>query len=201
VALCGRSPAELETVADDVEAAGGRATAMRADVRDEEAVWEFVEAAAAANGQIGVVVANAGVYHGTPGETPIDEEWYETFDDAIQTNVRGVHAVLREAVPHLAEDARVLVPSGDVAEEATPGYGAYAVSKAGAEAVIRQYAADRPETYGVVRPGVVATDLTGGAGRDPADVAEMFAWAATEADPDDLDGGVVTLGDWKRATR
>jgi NAD(P)-dependent dehydrogenase (short-subunit alcohol dehydrogenase family) len=77
--------------------------------------------------------------------------------------------------------------------------GAYAVSKAGAEALVRGFAADIDGSIAVVDPGYVATDISGGKGRDPADVAPMFVWAARDAD--DIDGEVLDLRAWKSATR
>jgi NAD(P)-dependent dehydrogenase (short-subunit alcohol dehydrogenase family) len=203
VVLCSRQAAAVESVADDISESGGAATALRGDVRDEYDVERLLEQAARAGeaGGVDTVVANAGHYHGDPGQTPMAEESYAAFDDTLRTNVRGVFATVREAVPHLNDDARVLVPSGRIARDAKPGFGAYAVSKAAAEAVARQFAAELDQAVGVVDPGQVGTDLTGGQGRDPADVAPMFRWAATEAPAGDLDGGVLDLKGWKQATR
>lgn len=53
---------------------------------------------------------------------------------------------------------------------------------------------------GVVDPGQLSTDLTGGAGRDPEDAAGMVLWAAGLPD-DDLNGRVLDLRAWKAATR
>jgi NAD(P)-dependent dehydrogenase (short-subunit alcohol dehydrogenase family) len=95
----------------------------------------------------------------------------------------------------------VLVPSGSVAREAKPGMGAYAASKAAAEALVRGFAVDTAATVGVVDPGLVATDVSGGRGRDPDEVAPMFLWALRELDAADLDGEVVDLRAWRSATR
>jgi len=54
---------------------------------------------------------------------------------------------------------------------------------------------------GIVDPGVVATDLTGGQGRDPEDVVGLFEWAATEVDAEELNGERLGLSEWRRATR
>ncbi|AZH26239.1 SDR family oxidoreductase [Haloplanus aerogenes] len=194
VTCCARTREELESVADGEAAV----TAVRADVRDEFDVERLMETAAEA-GTIDVVVANAAVNHGPPGESPLQEESYTRFDDTIRTNLRGVFTTVREALPHLAPDGRILVPSGSVARESVPGMGAYAVSKAGAEALVRGFAADIDQSVAVVDPGYVATDLSGGKGRDPEDVAPMFVWAARDAD--DIDGEILDLRAWKRATR
>ncbi|WP_255148932.1 SDR family NAD(P)-dependent oxidoreductase [Halorarius halobius] len=199
--LCARDEEPLHELAAELIDAGASVTTQRADVRDEFDLERLMETAAREGGPIDALFANAGVYHGDPGETPLAEESYTAFDDHLRTNARGAFTAIREAVPHLAEDARVVVPSGGIARDALPGFGSYAVSKAAAEAVARQFAAELDRTVGVVDPGQVATDLTGGGGRDPDEVAEMFHWAVTDAPADELDGDVVTLGDWKRATR
>jgi NAD(P)-dependent dehydrogenase (short-subunit alcohol dehydrogenase family) len=201
VVVCAREADELDAVVADVEASGGDVSSLRADVRDEYDVERLLELAAReSDGGIDAVVACAGVYHGDPGETSLGEEAYSAFDDTLRTNARGVFATVKEAVPHLADDARVLVPSGNVAREAKPGYGSYAVSKAAAEALARGFAAELDQTVGVVDPGTVATELTGGQGRDPADAADLFYWAATEAPPEDVDGAVVGLKEFRKAT-
>ncbi|AKU08545.1 MULTISPECIES: SDR family NAD(P)-dependent oxidoreductase [Haloferax] len=201
VVACARDGDALQSVVDDIEAGGGTASAVRADVRDELDMERLMETAARAGGRIDVLVANAAVAHGTPGEMPAPEESYAAFDDTLRTNVRGVFAAVKEALPHMADDGRILVPSGSIAREAKPGMGAYAVSKAAAEALVRQFAADCDRTVTVVDPGLVATDLTGGQGRDPDDVADLFVWAATDADPAEFDGDIADLRAWKKATR
>jgi NAD(P)-dependent dehydrogenase (short-subunit alcohol dehydrogenase family) len=197
VVACARATDDLEALAAEFETV----EAVRADVRDEYDVERLMETAARLGERIDVVVANAGINHGAPGEMYLAEEPYSRFDDTLRTNVRGVFATVKEAVPHLADEARVLVPSGSIAREAKPGMGAYAISKAGAEALVRGFATDLDQTVGVVDPGLVATEVTGGQGRDPEDVAPMFLWAATDCPTEDLDGQVVDLRSWKKATR
>jgi len=201
VIICARERDGIEDVAADIEATGGKATATRADVRDQFDVERLMEQAAEIGGAIDVVVANAAVYHGEAGGTPITEESYAAFDDHMRTNARGTFATVREALPHLADDARILVASGTVAREPYPGYGSYAVSKAAAEAIARGFGTDTEDiVVGVVDPGRVATELSGGEGHDPAEAAEQFIWAATEVADEELDGKVVDRGDWRRAT-
>ncbi|QCJ46175.1 SDR family NAD(P)-dependent oxidoreductase [Haloprofundus sp. MHR1] len=201
VVACARDDEALDELAAAVDESGGAILTQRADVRDEFDVERLMERAAREGRPIDVLVACAGVSHGTPGEMPTAEESYARFDDTMRTNVRGVFAAVKEAVPHMADDARVLVPSGSVAREAKAGMGSYAVSKAAAEALARGFAADLSQTVGVVDPGLVATDLTDGRGRDPDDAASMFVWAATEADASELDGEILDLRTWKEATR
>ncbi len=200
---CSRDGEELDAVVADVAGAGGEMTGLRADVRDEYDVERLMETAAraGAGGGIDCVVANAGVVHGEAGAAPLAEESYAAFDDTLRVNVRGVFAAIREAVPHLADGARALVPSGGVARDPTAGYGAYAVSKAGTEAVAHQFAAELDAVVGVLNLGRVDTGLiSADGGRDPATVAPMVWWAATAADASDVDGRIVDVDEWQAAT-
>jgi 3-oxoacyl-[acyl-carrier protein] reductase len=203
VAVCGRDASAVGDLVNELESVGaGEATGLRTDVRDEFDVERLVETASRTGSPgIDVVVANAGVFHGTPGEDAIADVSYTAFDDAFRTNVRGVFATFKESLPHLNEGARLLVPTGSIARDAKPGYGEYAPSKAGAEAVARQFAADTEYVVGCVDPGKVDTELSGPGGRDPSDVAGLFEWAATECEAAVLDGDVVDLRAWKSATR
>jgi 3-oxoacyl-[acyl-carrier protein] reductase len=201
VVVCARNEGAVEDVAETITEEGGEATAVRADVRDEYDAERLMETAASVGGQIDGVVANAGVYHGEAGETPLSTESYAAFDDHLRTNVRGVFATIREALPHLADDARILVSSGSIARDPYPGYGSYAVSKAGGEAVARGFSEDTDYTVGIVDPGQVGTGLSGGQGHDPEDVAQQFLWALSEAPADDVDGEVIDRKDWRTAQR
>jgi NAD(P)-dependent dehydrogenase (short-subunit alcohol dehydrogenase family) len=198
VVVCARDQDAIEDVAGSLD---GDATAVRADVRDEYDAERLMETAASVGGSIDGVVANAGVYHGQAGETPLSTESYAAFDDHLRTNVRGVFATVREALPHLADDARVLLSSGSIARDTYPGYGSYAVSKAGAEAVARGFSKDTEYAVGIVDPGQVGTELTGGQGHDPGDVAGQFLWALSEAAPEDVDGEVIDRKAWRTAQR
>jgi NAD(P)-dependent dehydrogenase (short-subunit alcohol dehydrogenase family) len=191
VVTCARDRSALDDLAAEVRDIGGTITTQRADVRDQFDVERLLEVASREGGPVDVVVANAGVYHGDAGETPIDTEAYGTFDDTLRTNVRGVFTTFREAQPHLDDDARLLVLSGRIAREPQAGFGAYAVSKAAAEAVARQFAVEADAAVGVVDPGAVGTDLTGGQGMDPERAADLVLWAARDADPERLDGSVL----------
>lgn len=192
VATCARDGDALDALETDLGDAAGRVTTQVADVRDEYDVERFLETAAReAEAGVDAVVASAGVYHGDPGETSVSGESYAAFDDHFRTNARGVFATFREAAPHLAEDARLLALSGRVAREPKPGYGSYAVSKAATEAVARQFGADLDVPVGVVDPGAVATDLTGGRGMDPERAVDLVVWALEAAAPETLDCEVV----------
>jgi len=204
VVIGARDQARIDETVSALEEAEkrGTITGLRTDVRDEFDCERLLETASKTGAAgIDVVVACAGIYHGESGSTPTDDESYSRFDDHWRTNARGVFATISEALPHLNDGARVLVPTGRIARKAQSGYGSYAISKASAEAVVRGFAADTEYVVGCLEPGQLATPLTNGQGRDPAGVAAMFVWAATECERETLDGKVVGLRTWKQETR
>ena len=202
VVACAREAADVEAVVHDLESGGGSATGMRADVRDEFDLERLMETASRAGDTLGIdcVVAAAVVSHGAPGESPLADTSYSQFDDVLRTNARGVYATVREALPHLNDGARVLVTTDRAARDAAPGFGAYAVSKAAAEAICRQFAVELDRPIGVLDLGRVSTErFDDDNGCDPSEVAPMVWWAATEAAPEVLDGSVVDLDTWRAA--
>lgn len=168
---------------------------VRADPRDEFDVERLMETASKAGDASGidVVVPCGAVYHGPVGDTPLDETLYSAFDDTLRTNTRGVFAAITEAIPHLDDEARVLVPTGAVAHGEAPGYGAYAVAAAATEAVVRGFSEDLPD---VAVAALEIGDVAGAGTFDAEDVAGLFSWAADQP-ADAIDGKRVTLEDWR----
>lgn len=195
VTLCARSETELSETADSVRKRGGRATIAPIDVRDENQISAMFTDIAP--NQIDIMFAAAGISGSPPGEAPLPMESYDEFDNIMKTNVRGLFATLREGIESMPKNGRIIVPSGKVARKPISGMGAYAVSKAGAEGIVRGFAADAEQVVGIVYPGFVATELTHGKGLEPSSVSDLFVWAATECPKNKLNGSVVTLNDWK----
>ncbi len=94
-------PGTIHTVAAEVEAAGGRALALKCDIRDEDAVRAAVAATAEAFGGIDVLVNNASAIwlRGTL-DTPM-----KRFDLMQQVNARGTFLCAQACLPHLLESA------------------------------------------------------------------------------------------------
>jgi NAD(P)-dependent dehydrogenase (short-subunit alcohol dehydrogenase family) len=199
VVLSARSEESLKSTAQAVEAAGGTPVIRPLDVRDENEVSRAL--AETIPNTLNVLIPAAAAMPHAPGKQPLTTENYEDVQTVLDTNVYGLFAVIREALQFIPSDGRVLVPSGSVARDPEPGMGTYAPSKAAAEAIARGFAVDADQSVGVVDPGLVATTLTGGKGRDPADIAEMFWWAAQECPADELNREIVGLREWKQATR
>lgn len=94
---CGRRLEPLEETVALVEEAGGRAEAVAADIRDEDAVAEMVDGVLERHGRIDVLVNNAGGQFLAPAET-ISAKGFRTV---TELNVQGTwnmtHAVATKA--------------------------------------------------------------------------------------------------------
>lgn len=92
-------PGTIHTVVKEAEEAGGRAIAVRLDVRDEAQVAACVERTVEAFGGIDVLVNNASAIHlAGVAETPA-----KRFDLMFGINARGTFLASRAAIPHLRE--------------------------------------------------------------------------------------------------
>lgn len=90
----------IEAVVADVRSAGGEATAVRCDVRDEASVREAVESAVNTYGRLDGAFNNAGM--GGSGRLP-HEIPTEAFDQVMATNLRGPFLCMKYEIPAIIE--------------------------------------------------------------------------------------------------
>jgi citronellol/citronellal dehydrogenase len=94
-------PGTIHTAAADVEAAGGKALAVAADIRDEAQVEAAIAAAVERFGGIDILINNASAISLTGTlDTPM-----KRFDLMHQINTRGTYLCTQKAVPHLAKSS------------------------------------------------------------------------------------------------
>lgn len=152
--------AALEAVAA-IEAKGGRAKAMKADVAVSAEMDAVVDATVKEFGRLDILVANAGIAIDGLLLRLKDED----VDALVATNLRGAIASARAAVKPMmkARYGRIVFLSSVVGEMGNVGQTAYAATKAGvigaAKSIAREYAS-RSVTVNVVAPGFIDTDMT-----------------------------------------
>jgi citronellol/citronellal dehydrogenase len=96
-----RLPGTIYTAAEEVEAAGGTALAVAADVRDESGIERAVQQAVERFGGIDILVNNASAIALTGTlQTPM-----KRFDLMHQVNTRGTFLCTQKCVPHLKRAA------------------------------------------------------------------------------------------------
>ncbi|TDD55446.1 SDR family oxidoreductase [Kribbella antibiotica] len=150
--------ASAEQAVTEVEAAGGRAIAVQADVADEVAVTALFDRAEQEFGGVDVVINAAGIMP----LAPLAELDLQVFDDVVRTNLRGTFVVDQQAGRRIRNGGAIVNISSSLTLLARPGYSAYAASKGGVEAITLILARElrgRDVTVNAVAPGPTATPL------------------------------------------
>ncbi|SPJ33758.1 SDR family oxidoreductase [Kushneria phyllosphaerae] len=191
------------SVVAEIEAAGGQARALQADISDAGAVEQLFATTMAAFGRLDVVVNNAGIMK----MAPITSDNLDVLDQTLAINLRGSWLVMAKAAEVLAQGGRIIALSSSVLAKSFPGYGAYIASKAGVEGLVKVLANElrgREITVNAVAPGPVATELFF-EGKSEEQVAHIAAMAPLErlGQPEEIAGTVAFLagpdGGWVNA--
>ncbi|WP_081158320.1 3-oxoacyl-ACP reductase family protein [Ensifer aridi] len=153
------SPEKAEAVVRDIEAAGGRAIAVKADAGDASAVRAAVKETVDALGGIDILVNNAGIALGGP----IDEITTEDYNRMIAVNVTGVFVATQEAVRNMKAGGRIIhIGSSMVRYAAFPTASLYTLTKGAVAGFNRSLVRDlgpRGITVNTVHPGPTDTDM------------------------------------------
>lgn len=161
VALSARSQAEIDAVAAEVAAAGGRAIAIAADVTDAADVGRLVERVTADLGAPLVLVNNAGAAASHKLDGHPDDLWHRM----LAVNLTGTYLVTKACAPAmLAAGWGRVVNVGSVASLTGARYiAAYTAAKHGVLGLTRALAAEWARagiTVNLVAPGYVDTPMT-----------------------------------------
>src|SRR5258708_11755781 len=154
----GGSAGKADEVVRSIEAAGGKALAIKADAADTEAVRLAVAKTIGMFGGIDILVNNAG----TGIFAPIEQFSLEDFEKLIAVNVRGLFVATQEAARHMREGGRI-IHIGSTNSERMPfvGGSVYALTKAAVAGFTKGVARDlgpRGITVNNVQPGPIDTD-------------------------------------------
>jgi 3-oxoacyl-[acyl-carrier protein] reductase len=177
VAVNYRERAEAaEAVVREIEAQGGRALAVQADIADGAGVREMVARVTSALGAVDILVNNAGVSHrGDLGDADDAQ-----IEEMRRINVDGVVAVTRAVVDGMkARRFGRIVNVASIAALGTAMAGTtfYAATKAAVVVLTRRFALELGAhgiTVNAIAPGFVLTDMAA-AGRTEADFAAIAA--------------------------
>nr|MDF0366604.1 3-oxoacyl-ACP reductase FabG [Nodosilinea sp. TSF1-S3] len=153
------SPQKADAVVQDIEAAGGKALAIRADSADVEAVKHAIAETVNVLGRLDILVNNAGI----AVLAPIDQYSIEEFDRMVAVNVRGVFVATQEAIRHMGKGGRIIM-IGSVSSDFTPfaGLSIYALTKGAIASFTHGLARDlgsRGITVNTIQPGPIDTDM------------------------------------------
>jgi len=173
VVAVARDAGPLEEQVARIRREGGEAHALVADQGEREAIYPLVGAATALVGPIDVLLLNASTLGPLPLRELVDTEC-EDFARVLEVNLLGPFRLAKAVVGSMLLRGFGLVVgiSSDASVNAYPGWGAYGVSKAALDHLLRSWASEFPAS------GVRFLSL------DPGEMdTRMHAEAMPEADP------------------
>jgi NAD(P)-dependent dehydrogenase (short-subunit alcohol dehydrogenase family) len=163
VIITGRNQETLQAAAKEL---GPNALAVVADATDVAATEAAIRQGVEKFGKLDIVFANAGI----PAATPVGATALADFERVIRTNLTAVFFTVQSAVPYLNDGASIVLNGSVISVLGSPGYSAYAASKAGVRAMARVMVSElspRNIRVNVVAPGAIRTPIWGAATATP----------------------------------
>jgi clavulanate-9-aldehyde reducatase len=162
VALGARRRERLEDVAGRIEADGGRALAIEADISGEEQARSFIETAHRELGGLSILLNNAGLMLLGPIEGADTSEWRRM----VEINVLGLLWCTHAALPLMREGGGgdIINISSTAGRRADAGAAVYNLTKwgvTGFSEALRQEALHAGIRVTCIEPGYVETELQG----------------------------------------
>lgn len=161
VGLVARSADKLNSVAEAIAAAGGKAEVLPCDVSQPEAIEQVIAEVTAKHERLDILVNNAGVTRDTLLPRMSDTEW----DEVLTTNLRAPFLFMRAASRPMMQQryGRIINVASVSGLIGNPGQANYSASKAGLVGLTKTVAkelAGRKVTVNAVAPGFIASDMT-----------------------------------------
>ena len=181
------SEQQAQQVVEEIQALGGQAVAVQANVANTESVQQLMKTAMDTFGSIDILVNNAGITRDNLLMRMKDDEW----DDVINTNLKGVFlctkAVTRQMMKQRA--GRIINISSIVGVAGNPGQANYVAAKAGVIGLTKttaQELASRNILVNAVAPGFITTEMTDGLPTDLKDAMLKQIPLAKLGQPEDI---------------
>jgi len=202
VVLGARRVDKIEKLAKEIEEAGGKALAVKADVTSLEQVKNLVDKAVQQFGRVDVILNNAGIMPLSPMDRINVEEWNTMIDVNIKGVLNGIAAVL----PYIKEQksGQIINTSSVAGHKVFTGSAVYSATKYAVRALtegLRMELKPYNIRTTIVCPGAVKTELlehiseadiqqankdyVGEVGISPDSFARVVAFAISQ--PEDVD--------------
>jgi 3-oxoacyl-[acyl-carrier protein] reductase len=149
-------------VVDDILRAGGRAIAVRADVRDAAEVRGLVDAVTRKLGPVDTLVVNASISF--PVKPFADYRW-EEFQAKVDGEMRAAFFPCQAVIPGMIERKAgcIIAISSTLSRRSGPGFSAHSAAKSALDGLMRSLALElgpHGVRVNVVAPGLTETDAT-----------------------------------------
>ncbi len=178
-----------------IEAVGGRAVTVIADVSDETAMTDMASAAIDAFGKIDILVNNAGIYP----LTTIEETSLELWNKIIGINLTGPFLATRAVVSGMksAGKGKIINISSGTFYMGTPGASAYVTTKGGIIGFSRSLASELGDDgiqVNCIAPGLTTTPgVNDGIGNEMRDMVVAMQSIKRREVPEDMVGALIFL--------
>ena len=187
--VCGRTRDTLQSTATAISQAGAQAEVIECDVTDLASVESLAKRVDSRFGRIDILVNNAGI-GGSGG--PLHQLSPETWDQVLNTNLRGVYYCIRSFAPLMirANRGHIVNISSLAGKNPLPNGAAYSASKWGLNGLSYSVAEElrvHSIRVSVVCPGSVQTEFSPHSAKNsakmlqPDDVAHVVAMLVTQA--------------------
>jgi 3-oxoacyl-[acyl-carrier protein] reductase len=152
------SKAGADSVVANIQAKGGKAIAVQADVSQPADITRLFAATKDAYGKVDILVNNAGVYDFQPLGSITPEHFHKQFD----LNVLGLLLTTQEAVKLIGADGGSIINvSSIVGQMPVPSASVYSATKAAVDAITVSLAGElgpRKIRVNSINPGMVETE-------------------------------------------
>lgn len=196
VALIAKNMETGSEATAQIEADGGKAFFLHADVSEKDQVLRAVGETVQRLGQIDILVNNAGIHTQAPFEQETRSDWLLLFE----VNVLGTVFPSQAVVGYMTRQGggRIVNISSKAAVVGEPGHVAYSASKGAVLSLTRAMAVDlAPDgiTVNAVCPGPIVTDMLFAAVPDAANRQALAQKAPLErlGQPEDVAAAVLYL--------
>jgi len=162
VVMIGRTKEKLDRVVGEIQAMGGEALALSADVSQPDQIRQAIEQTVATWNRLDIVFAHAGI-NGV--WAPLEELEPQDWNKTIGINLTGTFLTVKYAVPYLKRQGGAIVITSSVNGTrvfSNIGATAYASTKAAQIAFAKMIALELAECrvrVNVICPGAITTDI------------------------------------------
>jgi 3-oxoacyl-[acyl-carrier protein] reductase len=168
VLIVARHLKDAEATAAELAKAGGTASAFSGDVTKLSDMQAMAKAAVDRHGGLDVLCANAGIFP----QAKIEEMSPESWDEVMDTNLKGTFLAIKACVPYLktSGQGRIVITSSITGPvTGYPGWTHYGATKAGQLGFMRTACIELAKygiTVNAVMPGNIVTEGLAGLGED-----------------------------------
>jgi 3-oxoacyl-[acyl-carrier protein] reductase len=194
VVLVARRAERLQSVKKKIEAAGGEAIAIEADVLDRKAMKRAFDAAEKAFGTVTILINNAGITHADRAHEIPEETWRRVLGTNLDAVLYWAQEAAKRIIAAKKQGAIVNIAS-ILGFNVAKGVAAYSVAKAGVVQLTKALAIElsyRGVRVNAIAPGFVVTEINDGYLKSRPEMTRSIP-AGRFGETKDLEGALLLL--------